>query len=563
MPVVMARLVPNIGDPKITVRRAVIQTLHVYMQHTRNLNQIFKFFITHGLENHQAHIRKEAVVALPMLFTPEFAQEDFYEITTALAKKLSDTSSDQALAQHTLLSMDKIKGLIGEKQFESYVQRFPPTLRKYYHRFTSMDSQQHYTVNSTPHHTYRDTGSDFKNSESVAFVSSDSMPPENGHTSYHPHHQAHPTHMRVSYEFGVIPSQIIAKLQDQSNFRVRSQAVEELRYFLKDMSDATAHAMSPHVPNFINFLRTLLDDSNFRITTMTLEMIEILVIKQAQLIKPHVKTLVETLTKPMSDTKTVIRQAIMRVFIRLMQILSPKDVLSVIGQNLSHRNSRVRQETLNAIIASLLKFPSYDFDLSDLCQRIAHTLVDNKRQVRQAALECFAVIASNLGAGKMQPLVTAVDAVELSTDGDGLMAAVQARLARRLLPKLSDDFLVEYATPIPSSAGSRSATVNLPPGADIEWILSASGSVGGSARSNRSDLELESVVSSAASSARSTPAPPTGGESSTNYGPTPRRFSAGRAKGKLPWDDFGTSDEYESEYPTVSSTHIILLVFML
>ena len=49
MPVVMARLVPNIGDPKITVRRAVIQTLHVYMQHTRNLNQIFKFFIVYLL----------------------------------------------------------------------------------------------------------------------------------------------------------------------------------------------------------------------------------------------------------------------------------------------------------------------------------------------------------------------------------------------------------------------------------------------------------------------------------------------------------------------------------
>ena len=542
MQIVMPRFVPNIGDSKITIRRAVIQTLHVYMQNTSNVQQVFKWIVQYGLESSQSHVRKEAIIALPMLFTPEFSRADYFEITQSLAKKLVDTSGDNAVPQHALLSMDKIKGLVGDSAFNKYVQKLSPSLQRYYNKMAG--KEQPFSMSTAPN-SHRDNKPDFT-SDPQGYSAVDSYSaPENGHTG-----RVHaPSSSGNGYEYGVIPSQIITKLQDQSNFRVRATAVEELKMTMHSLDERSNHIMAPYVANFIFFLRTLLDDSNFKITTVTLEIIELLVDKQAQLIKPHVKNLVHTLTKPMGDTKIVIRQAIMKVIIKLMQILSPKDVLIVICENLSHRNSRVRQETLNIIIASVITFPSYDFDLSELCQKIAHTLVDPKRQVRQAALECFAVIASNLGAGKLQPLVAAVDSVELSYDGDGVMAAVQARLARRILPKLNLEGLVEYATPVPSSAGVRGASVSLPPGADIEWILSASGSIGGSARSNRSDMmELESVVSSAASSARNTPAPPANDPPS--HGPTPRRYmSAGRGKNRLPWDaEYENGETVENGY---------------
>lgn len=35
MNVILGKLIPNIGESKITVRRAVIQTLHVYMKYTK------------------------------------------------------------------------------------------------------------------------------------------------------------------------------------------------------------------------------------------------------------------------------------------------------------------------------------------------------------------------------------------------------------------------------------------------------------------------------------------------------------------------------------------------
>ncbi|KAL8617598.1 hypothetical protein ACOMHN_033144 [Nucella lapillus] len=217
----------------------------------------------------------------------------------------------------------------------------------------------------------------------------------------------------------------------------------------------------------------------------------------------------------------------MRVMIKVMRCSSPKLVISAVCDNLSHRNSRVRQEAVNIIIAALLTFPRYEFELPSICLAVGPTLIDIRRQVRQAALECFALLAQALGPGHLQPLVHAIDQVEVTSDGEGLMAAVQARLARRQLPRLNGEGLVEYAVSVPSSAAQRLASDNW--SADTEWVLAARS---GSAHTVRSEhMDLESVISS---STRSAP-----GRTDSNI-PThaPRRIvSAGRSRSKLPWEE--------------------------
>ncbi len=66
----------------------------------------------------------------------------------------------------------------------------------------------------------------------------------------------------------------------------------------------------------------------------------------------------------------------------------------------------------------------------------------------------------------MQPLVASVDMVELSPNGEGAMEAVQARLARRKLPKLTSDGTLEYSMPIPATAKNQA-----PLSPDVSWIL--------------------------------------------------------------------------------------------
>lgn len=529
MSVVLGKLIPNIGESKITVRRAVIQTLHVYMKHTRRVQGLLKAIVQFGLDNNEPRVEKETIIALPMLFTPEFGRENFFDITQSLARKLLNTALEDSIRDNVLTTMDKIRNLVGEREFNAYIQKLAVPLRRYYCQLTNseLDLQEGYSSGTT---TPRN---------SKPFSKSSQMP----NTSRAQYVE--------SYEFGIIPSHVMHQINDQENFKLRAQGVEELKRIVGDLQhqEVTGNLL-PHMMPFISFLNNLLDDNYFKTTTVTLEILEILVEKLGQNVKQFLKPLSSTLAKRMGDNKIVVRQAVMKVAIKMMQSYQAKPVLSVIlDSNLSHKNSRVRQETINILIAALLTFPSYDFDLPKICKTIAPLLTDSKRQVRQAVLECFAVIAQAMGQGRMQPLVHAVDTVELMNEGEGVMAAVQARLARRQLPRLNAERLVEYATPVPSSASTRSQYIH---GADMEWIMAVGGSGSSASRQlGRSDtMEIESV----ASSARSTPNAI--GESFTpsNRG---RFLSAGRGRSKLPWEE-----DQEDKPRTMTQVRRMLLVLV-
>ena len=109
------------------------------------------------------------------------------------------------------------------------------------------------------------------------------------------------------------------------------------------------------------------------------------------------------------------------------------------------------------------------------------TLVDPKKRVRQASQECVAILAAFMGPTKAAPLIRSIELLESHFErGAGVLNAVQARLSRRQLPRITADGLVEYSLQIPRSAlryntssrgRSGSPLRNKKYGADIEWIL--------------------------------------------------------------------------------------------
>uniref|UniRef100_A0A1I8G3J6 TOG domain-containing protein n=1 Tax=Macrostomum lignano TaxID=282301 RepID=A0A1I8G3J6_9PLAT len=280
----------------------------------------------------------------------------------------------------------------------------------------------------------------------------------------------------------------------------------------------TLEAAVPHLEKFLAFLHSLLDDVNFRIAIVTLDILYLLANRLGSRLQPHLRSLLAGITKRMSDGKNVVRTALMKLAILLMHNHRPQIVLDLLLNNLEHRNSRVRQETLNMTISALVTFPSSDFDLPRLCNCIAPALLDPKRQVRHAALEVMALLAQGLGSGRLQPLQLAVREQETRPDATGLFEAVMSRLAKRQLPRLSAEGLVEYAIPVPSSATRRPQAGGAAAGsggANEDWVMQASAGGYGSAKSRSElvDLETDSLASER------------------------RKSSAGRlAKGKLPWE---------------------------
>ena len=512
--VILGPLIQCIGDSKITVSTQAIQTLETCTKHLSDSQIIVRAIQQYGFEDSDLQLKKAVIANLHLILTREYVHTDLSSLIESLLNLLYSISDIQDIL---LVSLEKISELVGQTRFEEYIRSMPELLKRKYCRLTGMqvhtqstdmprDSSQqkpsptHDRGNSS--YEANDTDDYQRPSQRQAFTDTPSSRTAIGRQS---------SGYNDTLMYGIIPHRMKAQLFDQ-NIRVRSQAIEELKLMIDD--SVNLDAIFPHMPGFLSFLGKMLEEEvSFQIVTMLLDIMRIIVERLGTSLRDYLKPIISAVTKQMDNSNLMVRKAIMKLAMKLMQILPPNEVLLILCENLSNRNSKIRQETLNVIIASLLKHPSYVFDLALLCQTIANTLIDSKRNVRQAALETFAVIAQAMGAGKQQPLVAAVDSLELNYEGEGVMTAVQARLARRQLPVVNDDGIVEYASQM-NSRGMASA------GADIDWIQSGSSSVAMSTKSNYSDtMELESATSSA----RSSP-------------PSARKSRASASKSRLPWE---------------------------
>uniref|UniRef100_A0A8C5M8U0 TOG domain-containing protein n=1 Tax=Leptobrachium leishanense TaxID=445787 RepID=A0A8C5M8U0_9ANUR len=308
---------------------------------------------------------------------------------------------------------------------------------------------------------YSDVQSEISGGRNVPRVRSSS---HHGRTSRQV--QDEPRHPNNNFPCRVIPQDLHIRLVDMKDYKSRTHAIEELKSLIKayDFSSVTQH----DVIGFISFLCTLLDDNNYTVVLVTLDVLHCFVINLGRAVTEFLRPVISSTVKLLGDSKVTIKEEYMKIYMRLMKVSGPFKVLCILLENLKHKNSRVREEIVNICIASLLTYPSEDFNLPFLACQIAPCLIDSKRKVRHAALEAFAVLAASMGPGKSS-LLKAVDEVELQENGDGLMNAVQARLARKTLPRINSQGLVEYALPCPSSTQTR-GNHHLP-GADTDWIL--------------------------------------------------------------------------------------------
>ncbi|XP_027700680.1 TOG array regulator of axonemal microtubules protein 1-like isoform X1 [Vombatus ursinus] len=487
----LPQLVVSLREENPALRKDALQVLHQCLK--RSPMQVLQVLIQRGLESADARLRASTALLLPILLTPPdlLFGLDLTEITLSLARKLGEQEEEEE-AEIAFSALQQIGERLGQDRFQSYISRLPSALRRHYNR--RIESQFGAQV---PHYL------DLETSE----FPEDPLPCPATPSSSH-------------LKFGVVPQELHSRLLDQEDYKSRTQAVEELKQVLGRFSPVS----TPHssLVGFISLLYNLLDDSNFKVVHGTLQVLHLLVTRLGEQVQQFLGPIIAATVKVLADNKLVIKQEYMKIFLKLMKEVGPQQVLCLLLEHLKHKHSRVREEVVNISICSLLTYPSEDFDLPKLAFGLAPALVDSKRRVRQAALEAFAVLASSMGTGKTSVLFRAVDAVELQDNGDGVMNAVQARLARKTLPKLTEEGFVEYAILMPSSAQGRST--QLPHGADTDWLLA--GNRTQSAHCHCGDHSRDSIqmYGSYSPSADQTIC-------------TRRVLSAGKGKNKLPWEN--------------------------
>ncbi|XP_056666751.1 TOG array regulator of axonemal microtubules protein 1 isoform X7 [Monodelphis domestica] len=487
----LPQLVVSLREENPALRKDALQILHQCLR--RSPMQVLQALIHRGLESTDARLRASTALLLPILLTPQdlLFGLDLTEITLSLARKLGEQEEEEE-GEIAFTALQQIGERLGQDRFQSYISRLPSALRRHYNR--RIESQ---FGSQVPHYLELET-SEFPE---------DRLPSPATPSSSH-------------LKFGVIPQELHSRLLDQEDYKSRTQAVEELKQVLGKFSPVS----TPHssLVGFISLLYNLLDDSNFKVVHGTLQVLHLLVTRLGEQVQQFLGPIITATVKVLADNKLVIKQEYMKIFLKLMKEVGPQQVLCLLLEHLKHKHSRVREEVVNISICSLLTYPSEDFDLPKLAFGLAPALVDSKRRVRQAALEAFAVLASSMGSGKTSVLFRAVDAVELQDNGDGVMNAVQARLARKTLPRLTEQGFVEYAILMPSSAQGRST--HLPHGADTDWLLAGNRTQSAHCHCGDHSRDSMQMYGSYSPSADQTIC-------------TRRVLSAGKGKNKLPWEN--------------------------
>uniref|UniRef100_G1P498 TOG array regulator of axonemal microtubules protein 1 n=1 Tax=Myotis lucifugus TaxID=59463 RepID=G1P498_MYOLU len=483
----LPQLVVSLREENPALRKDALQILHICLK--RSSGQVLRTLIQQGLESTDARLRAATALLFPILLTPEdlLLGLDLTEVIISLARKLGDQEIEEE-SETAFSALQQIGERLGQERFQSYISRLPSALRRHYNR--RLESQ---FGSQIPYYLELEASGFPEDPLPCAVTVSNS-----------------------NLKFGIIPQELHSRLLDQEDYKNRTQAVEELKQVMGRFNPSS----SPHpsLVSFISLLYNLLDDSNFRVVHGTLQVLHLLVIRLGEQVQHFLGPVITASVKVLADNKLVIKQEYMKIFLKLMKEVGPQQVLCLLLEHLKHKHSRVREEVVNICICSLLTYPSEDFDLPKLSFDLAPALVDSKRRVRQAALEAFAVLASSMGSGKTSILFKAVDTVELQDNGDGVMNAVQARLARKTLPRLTEQGFVEYAILMPSSAQGRSS--HLAHGADTDWLLT--GNRTQSAYCPCGDHTRDSM------------------QIYGSYSPTictRRVLSAGKGKNKLPWEN--------------------------
>ncbi|KAJ3658540.1 hypothetical protein Zmor_010274 [Zophobas morio] len=141
-----------------------------------------------------------------------------------------------------------------------------------------------------------------------------------------------------------------------------------------------------------------------------------------------------------SDVVKVLPPPGVRLSLLLMKRSSPKKFFESVTVTPNEREA-----VLQALIAAARTFPSSEIDLNRGIQIAFDAMKDNKRGVRQAALEALASLAQVAG---NTMILQAVNEMSKNDDeSNQLVTVIRTRLSRRQLPTVDLDGSVRYSSP--------------------------------------------------------------------------------------------------------------------
>ena len=111
---VLPDLIPCLGSARISLRKAAIQAVQVYLRFSADITKILKSVVTFGLEHPEQTVVHEILISIPLLFQKGFTQPNIFHLVSGLAKKLGPEETRLP----AFMSLQRLADVVGVKQFQ-------------------------------------------------------------------------------------------------------------------------------------------------------------------------------------------------------------------------------------------------------------------------------------------------------------------------------------------------------------------------------------------------------------------------------------------------------------
>lgn len=179
---------------------------------------------------------------------------------------------------------------------------------------------------------------------------------------------------------------------------------------LKDSLSGISTDIHRYLPDILEFLKDLLNETNYRIVIGALKIFhEILEIKGITK-KANFQDLIQPFIEKIGDEKIAFRQNTFKVFKSLMSQLTPEVYFPYFIDGLKSENWHIREGCLTLIMTAILEKTNTNFyDYSLLVKPVSKLLNDSKAKIRFVASETLVVLASSEGINQVLDRVEADD----------------------------------------------------------------------------------------------------------------------------------------------------------
>ncbi|OZC12090.1 HEAT repeat protein [Onchocerca flexuosa] len=384
-------IVTKLGSPKITIRRITNQMLIAYLKLQPDALNIVQKEIANFLLNdkNDVQLKDEALREIPNLMITECASQNWKILIRSLAEMMHTIPSKRHEKIVRLLAHFNV--YLGTEKLQKILSELPVEQYEICRKYEQMISEISETAKES-----------LKNKEKI----SPSIDVE------------------LRFRFGIIPMLTSTMLSNETDPTSRIVALEQVREIMNGIKLEDSRKFATHLHSYLLTLGNVLDDLNFKVVALCLDVLRLTLEKVGPLLAPYIQQIVGLISKHFGNQKSVIKQQIMAICMITMRNCSPKSVISCLCVYSEHRSSRIREEILNIMTAALLTFDSRSINLKAIADVVVPLLADQKRRVRLAAFELFAVFA-HLSSSSIKRLLKSVSNLEQKHRAYGLLNAVK------------------------------------------------------------------------------------------------------------------------------------------